>query len=43
MLCVSSYTWIPELGDPSIVICIVIVNYISVIHGMTEATTGGFL
>ena len=32
MLSIQCYTWISELGDPSIVICIVIVNAISVIQ-----------
>ena len=32
MLSIKCYTWISELGDPSIVICIVIVNAISVIQ-----------
>ena len=32
MLSIQCYTWISELRDPSIVICIVIVNVISVIQ-----------
>ena len=32
MLSIQCYTWISELGDPSIVICIVIVNAISLIQ-----------
>ena len=32
MLSIQCYTWISELGDPSIIICIVMVNAISVIQ-----------
>ena len=39
MLSIQYYTWISELGDPSIVICIVTVNAISVIQRRIDRST----